>query len=195
MSRRSRLHARRAVIGAVGTVVVALGLTLAACGVPLDSGPQTIARTTLTSDDIPPTTSASPTAQQVSVYFLNDNHLEEVRYRATQPTVETALGFALAGPAKGSPAGLTTSVPPGTELRSVTVTDQVATIDLSTEINDISGENQKQAFAQLVFTALSFRGVEAVRFHIDGKEVDAPTDHGNLSTVTADDYDAPLNPR
>jgi spore germination protein GerM len=183
---------------ALALVVTGAVTTLVACGVPLDSKPRAIPQTTVSPDtqSVPPTTSASPTAQAVSVYFLNDNHLEEVQYPVSgQPTLDAALAFVLAGPAKGSPAGLTTAVPPGTELRGVTISDGEASIDLSTEINDISGENQKQAFAQLVFTALSYRGVGAVRFHIAGKAVDAPTDHGNLARVTADDYDAPLNPR
>lgn len=179
------------------SLVAAFALAaLVGCGVPLDSHPQAITPTTLSTDDVPPTTSASPTAQEVSVYFLNNNRLEEVRYPvAGQSTVDAALTFVLAGPAKGSPAGLTTAVPPDTALRSVVVTKGVAIIDLSTEINDISGENQKQAYAQLVFTALSFQGIQAAQFHVAGAAVDAPTDHGNLAQVTASDYDPPLNPR
>lgn len=180
-----------------GLAVAALAVAgLAACGVPLDSQPRAITRTTVTANDVPPTTSASPGAQDVSVYFVRDDRLEEVRYPVSgDATLSAALRFALGSPAEGSPAGLTTAVPPGTRLRGVAVADGVASVDLSSEINDISGENQKQAFAQLVFTALSFRGVSAVRFLIQGKPVDAPTDHGNLAEVAADDYDPPLNPR
>src|SRR4051794_3010860 len=94
---------------AATAVAAAIGVgatSLASCGVPLDSKPRAITRTTLASESIPPTTSASPTAQEVSVYFLNDKHLQEVRYGVNgQPTVDAALNFVLAGPAKGSPSG------------------------------------------------------------------------------------------
>ena len=80
-------------------------------------------------------------------------------------------------------------------LHGAMVADGLATIDLSSEIDDIGGPAQKKAFAQIVFTALGFDEVERVRFLVDGKPVDAPTDDGNLAEVTADDYDPPLNPR
>ena len=189
-------HRRPALALATATIIALAMLVVASCGVPLDSSPRAITRTTIAGDEIPPTTSASPGAAEVSVYFLREDRLEEVRYPVSgEPSLSAAVAFALASPAEGSPAGLTTAVPPGTELRNSSVTDGVATLDLSSEINDISGENQKQAFAQIVFTALSIRGIDAVRFSIQGKAVDAPTDHGNLGQVTADDYDPPLNPR
>ena len=71
-------------------------------------------------------------------------------------------------------------LPPGTDLRSpVRVTDGTARINLTGEINDVTGAAQEEAFAQVVFTALEFPEVKRVRFQIDGKEVDTPTDQGN----------------
>jgi spore germination protein GerM len=187
---------RRTGLLACGAVAVALAITVASCGVPLDQKPRTITQPTAVDEDVPPTTSASANAQEVSVYFLRNDRLEELRYPVRdQPTLGAALNYVLSNPAKGSSVRLRTAVPPGTELRNVGVRNGVARIDLSSEINDISGETQKQAFAQLVFTALSFRGVQKVRFLVEGKGVDAPTDNGNLTTVVADDYDPPLNPR
>lgn len=177
-----------------GALAIALAVGVAACGVPLDTHPHAITRATVDPADVPPTTSASPGAQEVSVYFLRENRLEEVRYPVDgEATLGAAIRFALATPKDSS--SLHTAVPPGTEVRAVDIRTGLARIDLTGEINDISGETQKQAFAQIVFTALSFPGVQRVRFLIDGRGVDAPTDNGNLTLVTANDYDPPLNPR
>ena len=111
------------------------------------------------------------------------------------PALADALGFVLAGPADDADPALSSAIPPGTRLIDLTVKDDVARIDLSSEINDIDGQPERTAFAQLTFTALSFREVREVRFLIKGKGVDAPTDNGNQRLVTASDYEPPLNPR
>ena len=194
------LHpARLRLIAATATVVVAGALAfgaLAGCGVPIDHSPRAITQTPAADTGDTPTTIASTGAQEVSVYFLNGDRLERQGYPVDgDPTIDQALEFVLAAPPTGSSTDLHTRVPPGTELRSVTVADGVATIDLSSGINDVSGPAQKQAFAQIVFTALSFDNVQSVRFLVDGEVIDAPTDDGNLAQISADNYDKPLNPR
>lgn len=180
---------------AASAALAVLG-TLAACGVPLDSAPRPISRATTTAPQTPPTTAGRPGAEEVGVYFLDEDRLVRQAYPVEgEPSLRQAIGFALDNPAEGSPSNLRTAVPPGTTLRELSLTDGVATIDLTSEINDVSGPTQKQAFAQLVFTALDFTTVEQVRFQIDGKPVDAPTDDGNLALVDAGNYDPPLNPR
>lgn len=187
----------RSFAAALGGAALALGAAaLAACGVPIDESPRAITQTTIAPVDQTPTTVANSDAQEVSVYFLHGDRLERQGYPvAGEPTLRAALDFVLAAPAEGSDPELRTAVPPGTTLRSVEVTDGTATIDLTNEINDVSGPAQKEAFAQIVFTTLSFEGVEQVRFLIDGDVVDAPTDDGNLAVVSAANYDKPLNPR
>ena len=173
-----------------------LALGTAGCGIPLDESPQAITQTTLRPTDTTPTTAAASDAAEVSVYFLRGDRLERRGYPVEgEPTLVQALGFVLAAPAGDATSELGTAVPPGTTLLGVEVTDGVATIDLSSEIDDVSGPTQKQAFAQIVFTALSFGDVQQVRFLVDGEVIDAPTDDGNLDLVSADNYDRPLNPR
>lgn len=182
-------------LAASATVLVVLVL-LAGCGVPLDDTPRPITNTTVAPSDTVPTTASASGAATVPVYFLNEDRLQAVEYPVEgEATLGKALDFVLAAPPEDSAAGLRTSVPPGTRLRGVEVANGLATIDLTGEINDIGGSPQKEAFAQIVFTALGFGEVQQVRFLIDGKPIDAPTADGNLATVSADDYDPPLNPR
>lgn len=186
-------RARRTLLALAVAVTAAV---LAGCGVPLDRAPRPITQTTIAPTDATPTTIATSGAPEVSVYFLNGDQLQRIGYPVEgDPTIGQALDFVLAAPPEPIGEDLHTSVPPGTELRSVEVTDGVATVDLTSAINDVSGPAQKEAFAQIVFTALAFDDVQTVRFLIDGEPIDAPTDDGNLAEVTADNYDAPLNPR
>ena len=180
---------------AIGLLVV-LAALLGACGVPFDDSPRPIAQTTATTVAGTPTTAASLDAATVGVYFLRGDRLERQDYPVDgEPTLRQALEFALAEPADDGGGGLRTSVPPGTALRHVEVADRTATVDLTDAINDVNGQAQKEAFAQMAFTVFDFGGVDKVRFLVGGDAVDAPTDQGNLAVVTADDYGAPLNPR
>lgn len=172
---------------------VALGAVVAGCGVPLDNEPRPVTGATVPRETTP-TTSASPTAQEVSVYYLEGDHLAVTRYPVEgEPTLDAALGFLLSGEPTGQ---AKTVIPPGTSLRSLKVDDDLATIDLTSEIvDDTSGQVQKQAFAQIAFTALATENINQVRFLVDGKPVEVPTDRANQNVITADDYDPPLNPR
>lgn len=160
-----------------------------ACGVPVDDEPRAIVRSTIATESDAerqtPTTSDSPGARQVTAYLVRDGALVPVEFPVDgSATIVDALTFATAEP----PAPYNTSIPSGTSILSAEVVDGVATINLTSDINDISGQTQKQAYAQLVFTAFAFRDLDAVRFEVDGKAVDAPTDNGNRESVTVLDY-------
>jgi len=190
--RRRRSSAARM---AVGSAALALAASLMGCGVPLDKSPRSISRTTIRPDEVTPTTSASRAARKVSVYFLRGDHLVAQSYPVEgTPMLGQAVTFALQSPAKGSSESLRTAVPPDTELLGAEITNGVASINLGNGINAVSGESQKQAFAQMVYTALAFDGVTEVGFSIEGKPVDAPTDGANQARLTAKDYDPPLRP-
>ncbi|MGI8754599.1 MAG: GerMN domain-containing protein [Acidimicrobiales bacterium] len=192
MTTRNHRCIRRLALAGLAASMLA---TSAACGVPLDDEPRAITRTTLPADATP-TTVTPDGGPRVSVYFVRKDHLVVQSYQVKgDATLAKAVGFALQGPAEGSQGDLRSSVPPGTDLRSAKVIRGTARIDLTRQINDVAGTNQKEAFAQLVFTALQFPGVDRVRFQIEGANVDAPTDHGNQTVVTAGAYDPPLNPR
>jgi spore germination protein GerM len=180
---------------AAALVAVAASV-LAACGIPLDEAPEVVSSPTSSGSAAPTTTLADGASAEVAVYFLRGDRLEAQSYPvAGSPQLRDALGFVLARPAEGSDPELRTSVPPGTTLRRVQVAGDVASIDLSSDIDDVSGLAQKEAFAQMVFTALAFTDVQQVRFLVEGRTIDAPTDDGNLSLISADNYDKPLNPR
>ena len=85
-------------------------------------------------------------------------------------TAAAALRALLAGPngfERGH--GRATAIPSGTALRSLTVRDRVATVDLSGRYDDaVPGAPVEARLAQVVFTATAFPGVEKVRLRVDG---------------------------
>lgn len=192
-STRTRARTRGA---RVLTAVLAIAALGSGCGVPTDDEPREITRTTIAPTDDVPTTIAGTGTQEVSIYFLREDRLERLGVAVEdEATLSGALDLVLGPPPEGSSADLRSSVPPGTLLNGVEVADGLATIDLTGEVDDVSGTTQKEAFAQIVFTTLAFEGIERVRFLVDGQAISAPTDDGNREVISAANFDAPLNPR
>jgi hypothetical protein len=165
--RLSTLLAAVVALAAVGAVL-ATGLSLGGFGVPTDNFPQAINPSAVpfgllsrSSPPTVPTTSAGhkPKLENpVLLWFIGPNgRLVPVAAQTTPPVIlESVLTRLLAGPGAlpaGSPADLQSAIPDGTMVLSAKVSDGLATIDLSPDIESASGEPLIQAFAQLVFTS------------------------------------------
>ena len=70
--------------------------------------------------------------------------------------------------------GYLSLIPPGSKLKSIRVSDGIATMDFSEEFmfNTFGPEGMKNQLKQVIFTASEFPTVKAVQFLIDGKKVD-----------------------
>lgn len=181
-------------------VVAALVLTTmltAGCGVPLDNQARAVNRATTTTS----TTSTTPDSPSdyVTVFFVDEKGTETqpgglVSRRvavADEPKVRDALTTLFTTEV---PPQLKTKIPKGTEVISVATDGSRVAVDLTSEINDVTGDSQKAAYAQMVFSVLAFTEFNSVGFSIEGNIVEAPTDGPNRRTVTALDYQSPLNP-
>ena len=101
------------------------------------------------------------------IWFLDDEILTPA-YREGI-TAEVAIRDLLAGPVSDDGDGVVTMIPEGTDLRSVSVADGVATVDLTGDF--ASGGGSLSMFgrvAQLVFTVTEFPGVDQVVLTLDG---------------------------
>ena len=69
--------------------------------------------------------------------------------------------------------GYLSLIPPGTKLKSIRVSDGIATMDFSEEFmfNTFGPEGMKNQLKQIIYTASEFPTVKAVQFLIDGKVV------------------------
>lgn len=119
-----------------------------------------------------PTTTAPPTGTvDVKLYLLRGERLVIVHRSVAGPAVlRGALTALLEGPTTAErAAGLTSTIPAGTTLRDVTITDGLATVDLGAAFGTGGGSLSMFArVAEVVFTATQFSTVDRVRFRLDG---------------------------
>lgn len=73
---------------------------------------------------------------------------------------------------------------------SVSVSRGIASVDLRSSVEDLSGRNQLLAFAQLVCTLTAQPGIGSVAFTVDGQPIEVPRGDGSLTSgsVSRDAY-------
>ena len=179
-------------LATVGLTVAALA---AGCGLPDDREPRLI-----TAEDAPidldesaaGNASASGDAR-VTLYFVLEGALAEVRRATPDESLETAISALLDRPTMAEEnAGLRSEIPAETQLIDATVDAGVATINLGCAPGDdptitlpencgvrgAEGTAQLILFAQLVCTATAVEGIDRVLFLQDGAAQQAPIDGG-----------------
>jgi spore germination protein GerM len=189
----------------VALTVLTLVAGLAGCGLTANRHPQVIAADDLPAELRNPSASSSTTLAQspattsVAIYYLvqTDNLTRlvgvqrEVKDR-TRPRDRIVALLTPPTPAEQA-AGLLTSIPTGTVLLDTKLSKdgQELTLDLSRSPFDIQGEELRNAFAQLVWTATALPGVQQVRFLVAGKEFRVPDEDGieQPGAVSRKDYE------
>ncbi len=130
-----------------------------------------------------PTPTETPSGTSlVKVYFFLDGHLVAVQRTVPQTVAvgRAALTELISGP-NATEAGLSSSVPAGTLLLGLDISNGIATVDLSREFE--SGGGSASMFgrlAQVVYTLTQFRTVDAVAFRLDGQPVTVFSGEGIL---------------
>ena len=192
-----------------GRLLAMTALTAAlvtACGVPTGGTPTTIA-----ASDVPyglaapsPTPRAAPSSdpevEPSRIFLVDDDDALVARPRDTNASSRRErLEFLLTTLAEG-PTGterneqLSTALPPEARLTLAELSDGAATIDIDGPAEAPSGWASRRAVAQIVLTATSVPGVDAVRLTLSGEPVEAPLPSGELTSepLTAADYAALL---
>ena len=109
-------------------------------------------------------------------------------------TARASIEALLAGPTPGESSsipGVSTQIPAGTTLNSVTIAGGVATVDLSPEFDaEQTSAAAAMRVAQVVFTLTRFDSISSVAFRQDGIPVSVQTDNGAVVSrpVTREDY-------
>jgi spore germination protein GerM len=173
-------------------LILVLGLTATACGIPTAGRPTAISK-----KDVPfnllspanPTTSSSTVPQAVAVpeliFLVAPTQTLAPVARGVPAsttlsgTLTQVLEALLEGPkANESASGLQTFLT-GTETKvSAKVTGGIATIDFGTNPIQVVGANQTLAIAQVVYTATALNGVTGVVFQIGNQPIEVPTASG-----------------
>jgi spore germination protein GerM len=166
-------------------VVVALAVLAASCGVQPDSGPTVLARSSLPADlveGVVPTVAASDEdGLQFQIWMVGpDNSLVSVN-RVITFSPEAVMRSLLDGTFPRERAQqISTAITRTTQLNDITInTDGVAFVDLA-EGSIISSrpDEQKLAFAQIVWSLTGLPTIERVQFSIGGEFISLPTDDG-----------------
>jgi len=170
---------------AAALVIVAGAALLTACGgssggsTPGPTTRVTVAPSGSATATASPSTSpsAGPAVTTIRVYFLRDEKLGVAERRVAHTTMPAtaAMRALLAGPtAAEKAAGLTSTVPEGTELLGLSITGAIAHVDLSDAFASGGGSLSMTArVAQVVYTLTRFPTVRSVEFLIGGKQVEA----------------------
>ena len=86
---------------------------------------------------------------------------------------------------------LRTAIPPGTRLLDVTQNGDQLLVDVSSELQQLTGEALIDGVAQIVMTASDITGVSAVSIAIDGVRQQWPAASGELQSQPLTRYDFP----
>ncbi|MFW5905164.1 MAG: GerMN domain-containing protein, partial [bacterium] len=111
----------------------------------------------------------------------------------TVATAEASIESLLDGPtadeANSVPA-VTTQIPAETELHSIDIDDDLATVDFSGEFGAEEGTvSASMRVAQVVFTLTRFSTIDSVQFRQDGQAVDVRVDNGAIVSGPVDRSD------
>ena len=123
------------------------------------------------------TTSTTPAADNmtISVYFTRDEKMAAAHrvIPKTQQTGQAAMQALLEGPtAAESAAGLVGAIPEGTRFLGLSITNGVATVNLSKEYESGGGSlSMSMRLAQVVYTLTQFPTVTKVNFQLEGVPV------------------------
>jgi hypothetical protein len=179
----------------------AVDVATAACGVPTGDAPTTIPASDVpygllsTTPSSPAATPSAPQFDEPLVFLLDgDGRLVPRGRTLTGQALEDELGELLGDLAAG-PTGeerkkqLTTALPPDARLTVTAFEGGIATVDIVGS-TDLAGRASRSAVGQIVLTATSLPGVDAVRLRRNGESVEAPLPSGQLTTepLTAAEY-------
>lgn len=98
----------------------------------------------------------------------------------TEAVARAAIEELLAGPSdEETDLDIGSEIPPGTELLDVSISENVATVDLSGEFESGGGTaTMRMRLAQLVYTLTEFDSVDGVELRIDGEKKGAFSSEG-----------------
>ena len=183
---------------------VAAGLLalVTGCGVPTGGAAETIPASDVPyglaspAPSPPASAAADPVVEPGRVFLVDASDVLVPRPREVDgATAQELLGALLdelaAGPtAEERDRQLSTALPPEVELSVAGLIDGTATVDITGSPAVPAGQASRQAVAQVVLSATSVPGVQAVVLTLDGERVEAPLPSGELTAepLTREDY-------
>ena len=192
------------------TLLLALALSLSACGIPTGGAPERIAPSDipygLTSPSPTPTPAPKapplPSSDEPHILLVTADDVLVPRGRdvggdTLEDRLERLMGELAAGPSSVElEEQLSTALPPDVRLSVTEVDGGTATIDISGGEDSSAGLESRLAVGQIVLTATSLPGIGASLLTRGGEPVEAPLPSGELTSapLEGEDYAALLTP-
>jgi spore germination protein GerM len=181
----------------VALVALALLALAAACGVPEDDTPQALSPEQIPVDlqETPTTTTEPiqviPPERRAELFYVDaDGEVQGVTREVEDQSPRAIVTALLETDTQSLDPGLTSNIPPETQLLDIIDDGDVLVVDLSEEFYEsIGGGSFIAAVAQIVFTAEA-AGFDAVSFRSDGEQREVQDEDGALQDgpVTPLDY-------
>lgn len=138
---------------------------------------------TTSSTNPPPVPPAPPTTMVVRLYFGYEDRVMAVERTVpySQATAKTAMLELLKGPSATELKGLAlhSEIPKGTTLKSISVANGIAKVDLSDTFDDGGGTlSVTMRLAQVVYTLTQYGTINSVEFYMGGKKVNVFSGEG-----------------
>lgn len=113
-----------------------------------------------------------------------------ILFQSSKPDIVSDLVKELvAGPSRWLAPSVINAFPVGTTVRSVTVTDGVAFVDLSSQVQDADGVARQQLSAQVVWTLRQIASIRAVTIASEGQPLAIPGVPNPVPRTAWADYD------
>jgi spore germination protein GerM len=173
----------------LGAVVLG-GLIAAGCGIPTQQQPSTISPDRvplgLASGTLPETPTTQPNLKseaEVTIYLLQlpaETLVARTRVVQIPAPLKSILTSLLAGPEVAEAAnGITTAIPTGVQLLSVTTQGSMVTVNFNSAFGTITGSATELAVAQVVATVAAQNGSKTgVTFEVDSLPISVPIASG-----------------
>jgi hypothetical protein len=174
-------------------MITAAVVIVASCGVPTGGAPTTVAASDVPyglaapSSSRPAPTSPGPRREAAWIYLVGSDAALVPRGRDTgtgslEKRLAALLDELAEGPTSRERNGqLSTALPPNVTLSVAGIQRGTATIDLSGSSAAPSGVESRRAVAQIVLSATSLAGVDAVLLTSEGDPIEAPLPSGELT--------------
>ena len=185
------MNVRHRAVALGGAVILTIVAT--ACGIASDDKPRA-----LDANDLPAALAANPSGTTIPGPGTDSRQSVKLFLVETKGETEMLVGQFAAipvvtdfsqlprlvieqliaqqpGNAPGGHSTLINAIPPTVQVLDATVNGNVLDLNLS-DLGSVESARQRQAAAQIVFTATALPGIDAVRFSIDGAETAVPLD-------------------
>lgn len=119
---------------------------------------------------------AMENSMQVTVYAKDEKGFVApiaIRVEKTEGTAKRALEYMVeGGPSQGRlPAGFTSLLPKGTEIKGISIKDKLAIVDFSNSFTDYNLQDERKILEAVTWTLTSFPTVDKVQIRVEGKEL------------------------